>query len=218
MKHEDSFAEVVESALHIWTAHSWQWDQAPPFGSLVSTTSGNRTILGIVHQTQTGSMDPNRHPFPFQKTEEELRLEQPQIFEFLKTTFTCLTVGYREKEQTHYTLAPTPPKIHAFVQATPKDIAAQFFSNDRYLHLLFGAAGLLYNLDELLLAVLREIAATHTLSQERLEQFMQTYALLAGNDYRRLKLFLQRAEPILGRATQQRSVSAQQAELMQSSP
>ena len=197
MQQDKAFAEIVESALHAWTAHSWTWNRAPAFGSLVITKSSDRLILGIVHQVQTGSMDSSRHPFPFQKTEEELRLEQPQIFEFLKTTFTCLTVGYQEKGKFFYLLAPTPPKIHAFVSEAPPDIAAQFFSKDQYLHLLFGASGQLYNLDELLLAILRERLIGRPISPERLEQFMHTYALLAGNDYRRLKLFLQRAESIL---------------------
>ncbi len=95
------FAEVIESSLHGWLAQSWQWDTFPSFGSIVTIQGKKRTHFGIVHQIQTGSMDPVRYPFPYQKTEEELLKEQPQIFEFLKTTFSCLIIGYQEKGSIH---------------------------------------------------------------------------------------------------------------------
>ena len=79
-----AFAEVIESSLGVFTAQCWQWDYFPEFGSLVQVKSGGDRILGVVIQVQTGSMDPMRYPFPYQKTEDELRKEQPQIFEFLK--------------------------------------------------------------------------------------------------------------------------------------
>src|SRR5690349_14278413 len=96
------FAEVIESSLHGFLAQTWQWDNFPAFGSLVTVTSNKRTHLAIVHQIKTGSMDPIRYPFPYQKTEEELLAEQPQIFEFLKTAFSCLTIGYQEKGKLYY--------------------------------------------------------------------------------------------------------------------
>ena len=80
-----AFSEVIDSSLHGFTAQSWQWDDFPAFGQLVTVQSGTRTLFGIVYQVHTGSMDPVRYPFPYQKTEAELLAEQPQIFEFLKT-------------------------------------------------------------------------------------------------------------------------------------
>src|SRR5579862_8462004 len=62
-KHE--FAEVIEGSLTGWLAQSWSWDIFPSFGSLVTVESRKRTIFGIVHQVQTGSMDPLRYPFPY---------------------------------------------------------------------------------------------------------------------------------------------------------
>ena len=65
---------------------------------MVTIQAPGRTVCGIVHQVQTGSMDPVRYPFAYQKTEAELRAEQPQIFEFLKTTFSCLSsLGIKKK-------------------------------------------------------------------------------------------------------------------------
>lgn len=194
MKGNSHFAEVIEGSLVNWLAQSWQWDNFPPFGSLVMVESKNCTIFGIVHQVQTGSMDPVRYPFPYQKTEEELLREQPQIFEFLKTTFSCLTIGYLEKNIIHYLLAPEPPKIHSFVQLIPANLSKQFFSNEKYLHLLFNLGQYIFNLDELILVLLKKQKTLDILTTDRLHRFMHTYSLLIGNDYRRIKLFLQRIE------------------------
>lgn len=195
----NAFAEVIESSLQGWTAQSWQWNQFPTFGSLVTVETKKRTLFGIVHQVRTGSMEPMRSPFPYQKTEEELMAEQPQIFEFLKTTFSCLSIGYQEKSTLYYLTAPEPPQIHSFVQQMPQDLAKQFFCNQTYLHVLFGQANQIFNLDELLLAILTQQAGLKVLSDNKIKNFINTYSLLTGNDYRRLKLFLQRVEPIIER-------------------
>lgn len=192
-----AFAEIIESSLHGWTAQSWQWNQFPQFGSLITVTTKKRILFGIVHQVNTGSMEPMRYPFPYQKTEEELMREQPQIFEFLKTTFSCLSLGYQEKGKIYYLTTPEPPQIHTFVQPIDEDLCKQFFYSERYLHLLFGMAGQIFNLDELLLAILKHQAQLNILSQEKITNFINTFSLLTGNDYRRLKLFLQRVEPII---------------------
>jgi len=188
------FAEVIESSLQGWLAQSWNWNCFPAFGSLVTIETKKRQLFGIVHQIQTGSMDPMRHPFPYQKTEEELLREQPQIFEFLKTTFSCLTLGYLESEKITYLLAPEPPQIHSFVAMTSKELSFRFFSNEQYLHLIFNAVSQLFNLDELLLAMLKQQALLGMLSEEKISLFIDSFSLLTGNDYRRLKLFLQRVE------------------------
>lgn len=190
------FAEIIESSLTGFLAQSWQWDTFPTFGSLVTIETKKRTLFGIVHQIQTGSMDPMRYPFPYQKTEEELRNEQPQIFEFLKTTFSCLTVGYQEKGTIFYVLAPEPARIHSFVAHASPDIQKQFFYNNTYLHMLFGMSGQLFNIEELLLALMKQQGELGILSQEKISEFIQDYSLLTGNEYRRLKLFLQRVEPL----------------------
>ncbi len=191
------FAEVIESSLQGFKAQCWQWDKPPAFGSLVTIELSSRTLFGIVYHTQMGSMDPLRYPFPYQKTEEELMQEQPQIFSFLKTILSCLIVGYREKGTMQYTIAPEPPKIHAFVGHASTELSKEFFSRNNYLHLIFANQQLLTHVDELLLAIFKQQIALDCLSDIKLNNFIETFSLLSGNDYRRLKLFLQRAEPLI---------------------
>ena len=188
------FAEVIESSLDNFLAQSWQWDFFPSFGSLIQVKSKKTVILGVVTQVQTGSMDPMRYPFPYQKTEEELLREQPQIFEFLKTTFRVQIVGYIDNGKIFYMLPPKPCKIHAFVQNASGDMIKSFFNKPDFLHLLFSFSASISNLDELLLAIFRQLFKNKMLSANKLDSFCQTFSLLTGNDYRRLKLFLKRVE------------------------
>ncbi|MFA5306203.1 MAG: HAS-barrel domain-containing protein [Candidatus Babeliales bacterium] len=191
------FAEIIESQLDHYTAQCWQWDNFPSFGSLVCVEEETRTVLGVVTTIATGSIDPTRTPYPYQKTEAELRAEQPQIFEFLRTIFTVAIVGYRTHTPTtklYYHLPPTPRKIHAFVGNADSSLASQFFAQPDYLHLLFTCTQTLSNIDELLLAIIHQHYLNGDLKQANIDAFCNTFALLTGNDYRRLKLFLKRIE------------------------
>ncbi|MBD3231642.1 hypothetical protein GF322_03185 [Candidatus Dependentiae bacterium] len=197
------FAEVIQSSLNNFLAQSWKWNFFPSFGSLVQVESADENILGIVAQIQTGSMDPMRYPFPYQKTEDELIQEQPQIFEFLKTTFNVQIVGYIESnkdkkqqmsQKIFYMLPPKPCKIHAFVKQADIKLIEIFFSKSDFLHLLFSYSNNAANLDELLLSIFRQLFKLKLLTSQSLTCFCQTFSLLSGNDYRRLKLFLKRVE------------------------
>ncbi len=42
------------------------------------------------------------------------------------------------------------------------------------------------NIDELLLAILKQHVTLNILSEDSLDNFMQRYSLLIGNDYRRI--------------------------------
>lgn len=188
---KQAFAEVIESSLQGWTGQSWKWNTFPRFGSLTIIENSTRIWFGIVYQVQTGSNDPNRSPFIYQKTETELLAEQPQIFEFLKTSFSCLTVGFMERERITYQWAPEPPNIHAFIQNCSTSLSRQFFSSTQYLPLLFNHP-LLSQVDELLLAIITEQKRLDIFSDDKLYELMETVSLLTGNDYRRLKILSSR--------------------------
>lgn len=194
----ENFAEIIESCLDHFLAQSWEWNFFPNFGSLVQVETKELLVFGVVCQIQTGSMDPMRYPFPYKKTEEELLKEQPQIFEFLKTFFRVQIVGYLPKDSKNicYILPTNPCKIHAFVKNTPQNISKDFFSKPDYLHLLFSFANQIPNLDELLVAIINNLSVQKLMDQKKLDSFCQTFSLLTGNDYRRLKTFLKRVENI----------------------
>ena len=191
------FSEVIESSLYHWLIQSWDWDTAPAFGSLITIDQGPVSLCGVVYQVQTGSSDPIRYPFPYKKTLDELKAEQPQIFEFLKTTFSCVPIGYFDKGKPCYLLPEQPPLIHSFGTMMSDEKTKDFLYQDGYLHVLFAVANQIPNLDELLLALIKQQAHLGIMTHERIIRFTDTYSLLIGNDYRRLKLFLKRVERII---------------------
>ncbi len=191
------FAEIIESSLHTWRAQCWDGEIIPAHGSILTATSGSRTIFGIVHASSIGSLDQQRTVYAYKKSEAQLKQDHPHIFEFLTSTFECLTLGYVEGTSMRYQLAPTPPKIHAFVSAPDQQSLKLFFAQDHYLHTLFSHENQIFALDDLILALIEQLAHSNTLTPDRLRRFMQTFSLLTANDYRRLKLFLQRAQPLL---------------------
>lgn len=190
---KQAFSEVIQSSLQTWTGQSWKWDFFPVFGSLITITTPTRTWFGLVYQVNTGSTDPGRTPFAYKKTEKELLAEQPQIFEFLRTTFECLALGFMEQERIYYQTPPEPPKIHAFIYKSSTQLSKQFFNSSKYLPLLF-ASDQIKNKDELLLAMLREQKKLNILTEEKLYTIIQAISLLTGNDYRRLKILTNRLE------------------------
>lgn len=194
---DNSFAEIIESNLSTWSAQCWNWQESPTFGSLVITSHGPLKIFGIVQSITTGSIDQIRQPIAYQKTEEELLAQQPQIFEFLQTTFTNITIGYQESDRVFYHLAQKPPKIHAFVQNASDEQYKLFFENEQFLHLLFNMSNQIFNLDELLLALLKQLSVKNLLNKKNLNNFIENFALQHKNDYQTLKIFLQRTERLL---------------------
>jgi hypothetical protein len=198
---EPFFAEIIESHLDHFLAQSWQWNNFPIFGSLVYVEDDETLVFGCVTHIQVGSMDPMRYPFPYQKTEAELYAEQPQIFEFLRTTFKVQVLGFCEKKKNltsdvFYLLPPRPCKIHGFVGSCPSAMQARFFQRFDFLHVLFAFASQIQNIDELLLVMLKQLIDQKLLTQEKQDQFFDIFSLVVGNDYRRLKLFFQRAQQL----------------------
>ena len=102
-----------------------------------------------------------------------------------------MILGFSEHDVMLYNRAPEPPKIHAFVShATPLEYK-RFFTCHNYLHIL-ASTQLTESFDELILGLLRNAHQQKLLDQTKLESFIEIYSLLIGNDYRRLKLFIER--------------------------
>lgn len=195
-KQKTPFAEVIESNLHSFTAQCWQWDKLPTFGSLVEVTTNNHKVLGCVTQIRTESIDPTRKPRAYQKTEEELLREQPQIFEMLQSIFTVQVIAYQQLNtgQIRYLTPLQPCKIHAFIRKADEETFSTLFSTPDFLHMLFACQNNIDSIDELLLAILHQIESRDLLTKAFFDKFYQSFALLHGNDYKKMKLFFERIE------------------------
>ncbi|OGB84737.1 hypothetical protein A3F66_01080 [candidate division TM6 bacterium RIFCSPHIGHO2_12_FULL_32_22] len=184
------FGEIIDSSLVRWMAQSWKWDKFPNFGSLIAVEQGDLILYGIVSEIKTGSQDSSRFPYAYQKTEEELLRDQPQIFEFLNTIFTCVPVAYKSVDII-YNLPPRPAKIHSFVREMDLE-EKQLLDISSCLPVIFGNSEF-QSIDELLLALIKNAQ----LDKALVHSFIDNFSLLCGNDYRRIKIFIKRLESFL---------------------
>lgn len=189
-----NFGETGACNTASWQILCWDLEQSLPCGALVTTTIGDRLLYGLVIDQSIHTDHASHSMASFALPPAQLRQQHPEIFAFLKRTARCIAVGYQYENGVLHVLPPEPPRPHAFVQLATSEQVRLFFQCPDFLSILF-AQQEIANIDELLLAILVRLKEQQLLEQF-IEPFIEQYSLLIGNDYRRLKLFLQRAERI----------------------
>ena len=183
--------EVIESSTMEFIAESRVLHSAPPFGTYVRIDSFP-TIYAITFNVCTQSIEPNRRPTAYGKTEEELYLEQPQIFELLRTEFHSLIIGYRDDTGIWQCLPPHPPRIHSFVHFCSAEEIAQFTDNSHFLRPLFTLAKV--PSDELAIAAVRNAYLARRENGQYLVRAGKELARLLKDDYDRLSSIIKRIQ------------------------
>ncbi len=189
---EEYIGEIIESSTVHFTAETRELHKSPPFGAFVKTDS-KPTIFGIVSNTSTHSIEPNRRPTAYGKSEEELRMEQPQIFELLKTEFESIIVGYHNDVEPKQYLPPQPPRIHNFVHYCSPGEVREFTSNWDFLRTILNASKNTPT-DELIIAVVKNALAAHRGESEYLVRTGKELSRLIRDDYHRLSSIIRRIQ------------------------
>ncbi|MBT3341952.1 MAG: hypothetical protein HN712_05680 [Gemmatimonadetes bacterium] len=189
--------EVIESSTAQLVAESVQLNGAPGFGQFVRIDSVPQPILGVVHNTRTQSLEANRRPSAYGKSEEELRLEQPQIFELLRTHFDVFVLGYFDGDRPVLVYPPQPARIHSFVHECDAAQIRSITDSDQFMRSLLHAPGL--PTDELLLATLcRALDSRDTLMQQPyLLRIGKELSRLLRDDYDRLSSIVRRLKGLM---------------------
>ena len=182
--------EVVESSTTELIAEACQLHGAPSFGRFVRVES-DVPIFAIVYNVFTHSIEPNRRPMAYGKTEEELRLEQPQIFELLRTEFQALVLGYLDDGDPVHILPPQPARIHSFVHECEAADVQRFTGNCDFLRSVINTTSV--PTDELLVAALRYAYKAHGHSMDYLVEMGKELSRLLRDDYDRLSSIIRRA-------------------------
>lgn len=186
-------AEIIESNTTEVVAQCKELHEAPPFGSFIKVKA-DPTIYGLVFNVMTNSIEPNRRVMAYGKTEEELRDEQPQIFELLKTQFHAHLVGYRDQKGITQILPSQPPRIHSFVYICSLEEVREFTRQTDYLRTLFTISRI--PPDELIIATIRNTLEAHLQDSHRyLIQVGKELSRLLRDDYDRLSSILKRIAP-----------------------
>ena len=181
--------EVVESSTTELIAQARELHGAPSFGQFVRVEAA-MPVVGIVFNVFTHSIEPNRRPTAYGKTEEELRLEQPQIFELLRTEFQALVIGYLDGDESVQILPPQPAHIHSFVYLCSDEQVRAFTRTDDYLRSILNTSKI--PTDELVVAVLRHTVRAHAHAPSYLVQMGKELSRLLSDDYDRLSSIIRR--------------------------
>jgi len=183
-------AEVIESSTTTFTAQTRELHGAPPFGAFVKVSS-SVMIMAMIYEISTGSTELNRHPVAYGKTEAELKLEQPQIFELLRTEINALIVGYGDANGMKQVAPPQPPRLHSFVYACTPEEVQEFTRKFDYFRTLAGIGGTLA--DELMIAAIQQTCRVRGASaRDCLIQTGKELARLLRDDYDRLESIFRR--------------------------
>ena len=185
----DHIGEIIESETTQFTAQARELNRAPAFGCLVRV-DGTPTIVGLVFNASTQSLEANRRPIAYGKTEDELRREQPQIFELLRTEFSVLVIGYMDGESAVHMIPPQPARIHGFVHLCSDEEIRRCTGGVDFLRAVLGASGV--PTDQLLIATLKKAIAAHEGDGGYLVRAGKELSRLLSDDYDRLNSLIRR--------------------------
>ena len=187
--------EVVEASSTEFLVHCYGLYESAPLGALVKT-DGAGSVLGIVHEVATTSIDPGRHPMAMgaeEETVESIYQSNPQLGRLYSTRFRSLLVGHRSNGDLLRYLAPTPPRIHDHVYRCDGDEIAEFCSSLDFLPTLLNAP--VPTQDEVVAAFLRAAAASHPRGEDFRVRAGKELARLLGGQLPRLNTLLKRLSP-----------------------
>jgi hypothetical protein len=133
--------EVIAVTTTSFVAQSYRLNGAPAFGSLVVVPGPEgREHFGLCGGTETGGIEPGRHAMAWGSADGEdgdIYQRQPQLEHVLRTTFTCILVGYRSDDgKVLQRVPPSPPRVHERVWVADAATMRAFFSSLSYLRFL----------------------------------------------------------------------------------
>lgn len=176
-------------------------EEADPFATPASELGSEAVMLpaavyALVFDARTTSLETGRRPSALGfADEDEIRAQQPQIFELLRTEFSALLIGYCDGDarglRRH--LPPKPPRIHGRVypcEAIEVRALTKDLSFLRAVLLPSGGAMAGAPVDELAAACLRQAHQAQADDRGFLLRAGKTLAAILADDYDRLQAIL----------------------------
>jgi hypothetical protein len=186
--------EVIEASTTDFVAQCYELYQSPPLGSLVKTRDSPVELYAIVYNAATTSIEPGRRPIARGKdeaSEEEIYRSSPQLLKLLKSEFSALVVGHRQKDKLYHYLPPNPARIHSFVYLCSPEEVKEFSHSFDFLNILINT-NLPVSAEELISACLRQMSQIHEDSHVFLVAAGKELALLLSGQFNQLKAILGR--------------------------
>ena len=194
--------EIVSSNTSSFTAQCLKEDsstltlpQAPYFGSFVIAKSEEIgfDIIAVVFDISSGSIDSVHRPTAMNLTRAELRFQQPQIFDLLKTDFSAITVGYLKDGKIYQSVPPHPPQIHDFVYSCTNNQVKEITDNLDYIRTLLNSGSNMC--EDIIEANLRFSYLARGNNRDFLISAGRELSNLLKDNYDRLSAILRRIKP-----------------------
>ena len=177
--------EVIESSTSELVAEARELDAAPAFGSLVHVEADFSTV-GVVFNISTQSIEPGRRAMAFGMSANDLRMQQPQIFELLRTHFQVHVLGYMEGADPVQVLPPQPAPVHSFVHECDDELVKQWTASDEYLRNLLNRPAQRLPADDLVIALVRRALRAHDGVRETAPETAREFGMRTGKQLARL--------------------------------
>ena len=193
----EALAEVIESSTRQFVAEVCEDTGAPPFGAWVEVPlEGGTTLYGLVSHVEVGSRDASRRAMAYGLSREDLQREMPQVHALLCTTFRAQIAAHRDaRGAVRQTLPPHPAGIHDFAYACDEAAVQQLGPPYDFLRTLVQSPDPAVPVDDLLVAVLRQMRAAHGGThggEKALIEAGRTLSRLLDDDHERLHSILRR--------------------------
>ena len=169
--------------------------QSPYFGSFVKAQGEELgfDIIAVVYEISTGSIDTVHRPTAMNMTRAELRKQQPQIFDLLKTDFSAIVIGYMQNDKMYQHIPPHPPQIHDFVFTCDSNEITIITEKADYLRTLLNSGTSLC--EELVAASIRYGYVSRGCNRAFLIDIGRELSNLLKDNYDRLSAILRRIKP-----------------------
>jgi hypothetical protein len=186
--------EVIAVATSGFVAQSYELNEAPAFGSLVLTHGPDgRVHYGLCYGTETGSIEPGRHALAWGSAgddESDIYARQPQLAHVLRTTFSCVLVGYHDATGAIVQrVPPQPPRVHERVWTADEAAARAFFEDLAYLRFLLRSG--VETVEDLMAASIGYAYRLRGRDRDFLVHTGRTVARLLAGDHDRLTAVLE---------------------------
>lgn len=188
----DRVGEVIEASTTRIKAQREELEGPPAFGSFVKVPSGpSVTSYAVVYNVYETSVDPSRRPLALGLTEEELKSQQPQIFEMLRLEFEAAIVGFKDQAGcVNAYLPPWPPRIHSFVESCTPDEIVSLTEDLEFIRSINSLPGL--PTDELIAAAVRIAYQNRDCDRSFLVRAGREIAIMLKDEYERARSILRR--------------------------
>ena len=163
-------------------------------GILAARQYACRNAVCHCYTFRNGAIEAGRRAAAYGLGEEELRREQPQIYDLLCTVFSAVPIGHALPERLTIGLPPRPPRIHAFVGLCSDEEICALTESPDFLRLLLAAPAESAP-DELVAVCLRRACECRRNDFEYLVRAGKHLAALLRDNPDRLTALLNKLEP-----------------------